>query len=174
MNIEPKVQAGRALQKRLGLLFAAAALSACTAYGPSAITPGTPRAEVLLKMGPPTAVHEPASPTAARRLEYARGPAGKHTYFLDFGADDRLLRWEQVLSEARFDAIRAGMTAAEVRAQIGTPALVREIRWQSQQVWSYRFVGPFCRWFMVGIGRDDRVVDTSYGPDPECEPLTDD
>lgn len=122
-------------------------------------------------MGPPTAVHPLAGADGARRLEYARGPAGKHTWFLDFDRQDRLLRSQQVLTELQFGTIRAGMSSDEVRSRLGRPAQVWALPLQKQQVWSYRFESPFCRWFMVGVGRDGRVADTSYGPDPACTPL---
>lgn len=148
--------------------------ASCAGYSPASLTPGTSSAEAIRQMGPPTAVHavapEPPSGVVGRRLEFARGPAGKHTYFVDFDRDDRLLGWEQVLTEPRFDSIRAGMTEQEVRSRLGTPSETRELRFQSQRVWSYRYVNPFCKWFMVGMGLNGRVVDTSYGPDPTCEP----
>ena len=156
---------------------AIAAGAGCATYGPGAFAPGAPRVEVVNRMGAPTADIDlrarprvegaPASPAAVRRLEYARGPAGKHTYFVDFDAQDRLIGWVQVLTEDRFNAVRAGMSADDVRARLGRPSETRELRWQSQRVWSYRYVSPFCQWFQVGI-RDGRVVDTAYGPDPAC------
>lgn len=178
MKLREKIDSSRARQRATIGALSALALSACTSYAPHGLAPGTPRAEVLQRMGAPSATHEVSSTANAgsplRRLEYARGPMGKHTYFLDFDKDDRLLRWEQVLTEQRFHQVRAGMTSTEVRALLGTPSQVWELPLQAQQVWSYRFVGPFCRWFMVGVSRDRRVADTSFGPDPQCEPLMDD
>ena len=153
---------------------AVALLTACAGYGPASLAPGTNSAEAIRRMGTPTAVHTPPGEAqasgVARRLEFARGPAGKHTYVLDFDRDDRLLGWEQVLTEPRFDSIRAGMSEQDVRSRLGTPSQTRELRFQSQNVWSYRYVNPFCKWFMVGMSLTGRVVDTSYGPDPTCEP----
>ena len=155
--------------------FVAAASSGCSSYAPSGLAIGASRAEVMQRMGAPTADSEPSAssgasvPRGTRRLEYARGPYGKHTYLLDFDGDDRLLGWEQVLTEARFHAIRSGMSDREVRAQLGRPAEIRDLRFQSQQVWAYRYEGPFCQWFMVGIDRTGQVVDVSFGPDPLCE-----
>ena len=72
-------------------------------------------------------------------------------------------------TEARFNAITAGMSEAEVLAQIGRPSTVWALPRQRQMVWSYSYDSPFCQWFMVGMGPEGRVVDTSYGPDPRCE-----
>lgn len=158
---------------RAGLTLAlVAAAAGCAGYSPAGLAPGTTSAEAIRRLGAPTAVHPPTAdlPAVARRLEFARGPFGKHTYFVDFDQSDRLLGWEQVLTEPRFDSIRAGMSDRDVRSRIGSPSETRELRRQSQIVWSYRYVNPFCKWFMVGMGPAGQVVDTSYGPDPICEP----
>ena len=46
--------------------------------------------------------------SAAKRLEFARGPYGKHTYMLDFDSSDRLVTWQQVLDESHFNGVRSG------------------------------------------------------------------
>ena len=48
------------------------------------------------------------------RLEFARGPYGKHTYMVDFDADGRLLSWEQVLTENNFFQVQIGETKEAV------------------------------------------------------------
>jgi hypothetical protein len=151
---------------------ALALLAGCAAYSPARFAPGTPIDTVTQAMGRPVAEH--ALPEGARRLEYSHGPYGRHTFMIDFDAQGRLVRWEQVASQLHFDDIRAGMTAEEVRSRIGTPSEVWSIPRQHQVVWSYRFDSPFCQWFMVGIGPEDRVKDTSYGPDPMCDVGKDD
>jgi hypothetical protein len=118
-------------------------------------------------MGAPTGRH--AMPDGRERLEFARGPYGKHTWMLDFDSNGRLIGSTQVLTEARFDAIAIGMSRDEVLHAIGRPADVRTIGHQHQTVWAYRYDGPFCRWFQVGLDGGGRVVDTAYGPDPLCE-----
>jgi hypothetical protein len=150
---------------------AAAALPAVvagcvTAYGPQSIQPGASLGEVTVALGPPTGRH--ARPDG-ERLEFARGPFGKHTYMLDFDAQGRMVRWQQVLTEPRFDEIRAGMSGDEVRMALGRPAETRPLAYQQRMLWSYRYDGPFCTWFQVGIDGQGRVVDTGYGPDPMCE-----
>ena len=75
---------------------------------------------------------------------------------------------DAIHTEARFNDIRAGMSAQQVLAQIGRPSTTWVIPRQYQVVWSYRYDSPFCQWFMVGVGPGDKVVDTAYGPDPLC------
>lgn len=149
-------------------LALAALLAACAASGPQRFAPGSTRATVLQGMGAPTAEHP--LPAGGRRLEYAGGAFGRQTHMFDFDATDRLLHWQQVRDEAHFNAIQAGMGAGEVLSRIGQPSTTWPIPRQRQLVWSYRYSSPFCQWFMVGMGPDNRVVDTSYGPDPLCEP----
>ncbi len=142
-------------------------LTACGTYSPQGFPAGTPVDTVTQAMGPPTAEHP--LPEGGRRLEYSRGPYARHTFMVDFDAQGRLVRSEQVATQMQFDAIRAGMTAEEVRSRIGTPSETWAIPRQHIVVWSYRFDSPFCQWFMVGMGPEDRVKDTSYGPDPLCD-----
>lgn len=149
------------------LLAAAAALGGCaTRYGPGSLASGASAADITRALGAPTGRH--ARP-GGERLEYARGPYGRHTYMLDVDAQGRLTGWEQVLTEPRFHDIRVGMTREEVLAAIGRPSDVRTLGFQQRQLWSYRYEGPFCTWFQVGLDRGDTVVDTGYGPDPRCD-----
>jgi hypothetical protein len=143
-------------------------LVACAGYGPQSLSTGAPRDSVVRSMGAPTA--RLPLPDGGERLEYARGPYGRHTYMLDFDREGRLLRWEQVLTEANFNTIQRGMEAAQVQALIGHSFDQRVVGWaEKQTVWGYRYETPFCQWFQVGINPQGQVVDTSYGPDPLCE-----
>lgn len=145
------------------------ALTACISYGPQSMAPGTPVETVRQSLGVPTG--EFARPDGGRRLEYARGPFGRHTYMIDFDASGRLLRWEQVLTEEKFNTIVAGMDGREVQELIGHSFEQRVvgIAERRQTVWAYRYETPFCQWFQVGIDKQGKVMDTSYGPDPLCD-----
>jgi hypothetical protein len=145
------------------------ALAGCTSYGPQSLAPGSPIESVRQSLGVPTA--EFPQPDGGRRVEYARGPFGRHTYMLDFDPAGRLLRWEQVLTEARFNTIVAGMDGAQVQSLIGHSFEQRVvgIAEKRQTVWAYRYETPFCQWFQVGIDSAGKVMDTAYGPDPLCE-----
>jgi hypothetical protein len=156
----------------LALGAAMLGLAGCAGYSPAALPAGTALSEVVQVMGPPTGQYaRPANAAAgtAKRLEYAKGPFGQHTFMLDFDAGDRLMAWQQVLTEERFNVIRPGMPKASVLELIGRPSRSRSLSFQRQQVWSYRYETPFCQWFQVGIGEQGTVVDTIYSPDPLCE-----
>jgi hypothetical protein len=143
-------------------------LTACASVTPGRLSAGTPLSDVIRGLGP--ASFEYALPNAAKRLEYAGGTYGKHTWMIDFNAAGELTRSEQVHTEGRFNQVLTGMTRDEVLLRLGHPSEQSLIAFQKQTVWSYRFEGPFCVWFQVGLGADGRVVDTGYLPDPLCEP----
>lgn len=152
------------------VLAACIFLTACNAYSPQNIPAGSSVAQVLERLGPATAQHQPPpeQPQASSRLEFARGPMGKHTYMLDFDAQGRLLAWEQVLTEARFFKVEPGWRQAQVRAWLGTSSNVRSVGWRGETVWSYRYESPFCVWFEISL-MQSVVVGTGNGPDPQCE-----
>lgn len=147
--------------------LAVAALSGCSAYAPSGLPPGATAAEVVSAMGPPTGTGQ-----APQRLEFARGPYGKHTYMVDFDAYGRLRSWEQVLTERNFFQVLPGQTQDEVIRRLGRPSTTFPIGRQHIIVWNYRYETPFCQWFQVSIGTAadtlGRVTDVGFGPDPLC------
>lgn len=148
--------------------FAALGTAGCAFVNPAATVPaGASVVEATRALGKPTG--EYTLPTGGKRLEFARGPYGKHTWMLDFDATGALRTTTQVLTEANFDAVRAGMSRDELLRAIGHPSETRPIAWQRQTVWSYRYVSPFCRWFEVGFDTSGKVVDSSYAPDPLCD-----
>jgi hypothetical protein len=149
------------------LVMAAVLLAAaCTSYGPGALRPGQTAAQVEADMGPATGRHP--LPEGGVRLEFARGPFGKHTYMVDLDGAGRVQRWEQVLTEARFELVVPGMHSDELRRRLGRPSDVAGI-WRGASVWSWRYETPFCQWFRVTVEPDGTVRDAGYGPDPLCE-----
>ena len=99
---------------------AVAMLASCAGYSPGSLPQGASRDETVKVMGPPTGQY--ALPSGGTRLEFARGPFGKHTYMLDFDAGGRLLHWQQVLTEANFNALQMGMGRDEVLMKLGRPS----------------------------------------------------
>jgi hypothetical protein len=154
---------------RLLACVAPFALAACaTSYSPKGLAPGTTEAAAVQEMGAPTG--QSALPDGGKRLEFARGPFGKQTYMLNFDAQGRMLRWEQVLTEANFAKIKPGMDKTEVVAMIGRPSDISGYGFhEMREAWSYRYDSPFCIWFQIGMTQQGKVVDTAYGPDPMCE-----
>lgn len=146
---------------------AALVLAACAGtYSPSSIAPGTPVAEVRSALGPPTG--EYPGPNGTRRLEYAKGPYGLHTFMVDIGADGKMLKWEQVLDRAHFDTVRVGMSSEELFYRLGRPAEISTLPYQNRRLLSYRYDAIFCEWFQVSLNPRGEVVDVGYGPDPIC------
>ena len=149
-------------------LVAAGLLAGCAA-NPSKLALGSSAESVRGTLGLPTG--EYTLPEGGRRLEYARGPLGKQTWMLDFDARGGLVAVNQVLTERRFNQIRAGMTSEELKRELGRPSAISMVGWhQKQIVWSYRYETLFCQWFQVGIDpARGTVVDSAYLPDPICD-----
>jgi hypothetical protein len=138
----------------------------CASYGPSSLRVGQSADEVMRSMGTPTARY--ATPSGGTRLEFARGPFGKHTYMVDVDVAGRVQEWQQVLLERNFDVVKAGTPVQELLLALGTPTHRRHGGWQGGEVWSWRYQATFCQWFQVSVA-DGKVRDTSYGPDPICD-----
>lgn len=159
----------RARRAAAGMLAVAAAavLSACAGYGPGALMPGTTIDAATARMGPPTGRY--VLPQGEQRLEFARGPMGRHTYMLDFDAQGRLLRSEQVLTENNFLELQIGMEQQEVLQRIGHPGEVRFLSRQQHRLWSYRYETPFCILYQVSIDNAGRVAELGHNADPMCD-----
>jgi hypothetical protein len=149
-----------------------AALAGCAGYGTSGLAPGDPAAEVERRMGAPTGRHR--LPDGGTRLEFARGPAGLHTYMVDLDAQARVIGWAQVLEPARFAAVHAGQPRGDLLRELGRPGEVRIYRRQNEEVWSYHYDDPNCWWFQVSLAIDGPVRSSGFAPDPRCEKLDDD
>ena len=136
-------------------------------YGPGPLAPGATQADAIARMGQPTGRHKLDG--GGERLEFARGPAGRDTFMLDFGSDGKLTRIEQVLTEANFLQLEVGMSADEVRKRIGRPGRVTFLSRQQHQLWWYTFDTPFCIVFQVSIDTDGKVAEFSNNSDPRCD-----
>lgn len=150
-----------------GLVVAALLLAAgCAGYGTSHIRVGQTAADVQASMGPPTGRH--TLPGGGTRLEYARGPMGKHTYMVDLNADGRVTGFDQVLTEPHLLTIRPGITTDELLAEFGRPSHRSQVGWRELiDVWSYRYDSWDCTWYQVSV-QNGRVKDATPGPDPLC------
>lgn len=155
-----------------GVLLLAGALAGCTSYGPGGISPGQTEAEVIRSMGTPT--ERSVLPSQGTRLEFARGPMGRHTYRVDLDSEGRVVGVAQVLTEQNFALVRPGDTAESVRQRLGRPS-EQSMAYGNRQLWSYRYENVFCQWFVVTIEPDGRVREAAHLKDPQCsergEPL---
>jgi hypothetical protein len=114
-------------------------LSGCAGV-PQWEKPGALRADVLARLGPPTAVHALAQ---GERLQYSQQPAGTQVHNLDFDGDGRLLRNEQALQPAVLARIETDRwTRADVLRLLGQPGLIERVARFEGDVWTYRFEEP--------------------------------
>ena len=147
------------------------ALGGCSGYSPKKLQAGQTEAEVVQQMGPPTARY--ALPGGGKRLEYARGPAGRETYMVDFDAGGRMTTWDQVLTLPNLYAISPGMTQDEVLLRVGHPGTTFPIKRQQLVLWNYRYPTNDCLWFQISMGDDGKVITASQGTDPQCDAPSD-
>jgi hypothetical protein len=142
-------------------------LAGCAGYGPGDLAPGATQAQVIARMGEPT--DRAALSGGGTRLEYARGPFGKHTWRVELDAQGRVSVLSQILTEANFEALPIGAPPSEVRERLGRPSETR-VGWRGVgEVWSYRYEWlNLCRWFQVWLV-DGRVREAAYAIDPTCD-----
>ena len=145
-------------------------LQACGSYAPPAELAGISRDALVARMGPPE-IERPTD--TGTRLEFPRGPFGKHTWFVYFDTQGRALRSEQVLTEQNFSRVQPGMAQEDVRRLLGRPSEVQGLARSRGEVWSYRYETPFCLWFQVELSLQHQVRSAGYGPTPECESFDD-
>jgi outer membrane protein assembly factor BamE (lipoprotein component of BamABCDE complex) len=152
------------------LLLGSTLLAACAGYTPGDLQPGTPIGDVIARMGQPTGEYR--GPDGMRRVEFARGPAGKHTYMVDVNPQGQVVKWEQVLTDQKFSALMVGMSEADVLYTIGRPSEVLSIPRRQEQVWSYRYPSyETCIWFQVNIDQPTKkVTQLGHGIDWKCDP----
>jgi hypothetical protein len=141
-------------------------LQACSSYAPPDALAGISREALVARMGPPDMERRTDTGT---RLEFPRGPFGKHTWFIYFDAQGRAIRSEQVLTEQNFSRVEAGMAQDDVRRLLGRPGEIQGLARSRGEVWSYRYENPFCNWFQVELSLQGQVRSTGHGPAPECE-----
>lgn len=111
-------------------------MSACMGM-PQWEKPGAPRADVIHRLGPPTAVYPMAT---GERLQYSRQPAGLEVFNLDFDAAGRLRQVEQALEPENVARIVDHQwTANDVTRLLGRPALVERVARFDGVIWTYRY-----------------------------------
>jgi hypothetical protein len=125
---------------RLSACLAAALLVAACAggIGPPDLAPGTPREQVLARMGQPARVI--ALPGGGQRLQYSLQPAGQYAWMVDLDAAGKLVSARQVLAEAQFNRIVPGQwTGADVEREFGAPARIEHVASWNGPIMTYRW-----------------------------------
>jgi len=134
-------------------------VAGCAGYAPSKDTVGQGREGLLAAMGQPEREYPLDDATV---LHFPRGPAGSHTYFVYIDGNDRVLRWEQVLTETRFDTIQPGMTEEQVVKTLGITKIRHGLARQRGYVWHYRYENNQCKSFVIEFTPENTVRSAGY------------
>ena len=134
-------------------------LAGCVGYAPHQRLLGQDRTALTADMGLPEREYESQG---LKKLHFPRGPSGSHTYFVYLDSNERVIRWEQVLTEERFDTIRSGMTREQVIDTLGISKITNELARDRGYVWHYRYQNEVCRSFMVEFTAANIVRSTHY------------
>ena len=153
------------IHRTLASVCVSALLASCSTYSPDSGIIGLSREQVIAKLGAP----DPSpSSTHPARLDFPRGPMGKHTYFVYFDEQGRAIRFEQALTEERFAKIVPELSTEQVIELIGISRSSFGLARDRGFVWSYRYENPFCQWFQVEFTKEGKVRSAGYSKAPEC------
>ena len=117
----------------------AAALAGC-ASDPYNIQPGTPRAQVMERVGAPTTVYP--LPQGGERLQYSRAPMGFQVTNVDLDSQGRVVSVIQELDELYFaQTIQIDKwTVEDVLRTYGRPYDISQVTSFKGNVWSWRYL----------------------------------
>lgn len=112
-------------------------LSACASYSGSSLIAGvSTTAEVEALMGKPAERVQTSGGGGV--FYYPRGPVGRETYAVLIGADGKVQRVEQRLTDANIGKLVLGTTTVrEVRELFGPPAATTHYARLERDVWEY-------------------------------------
>jgi len=117
-----------------------AALPACDAVNLPEIKPGvTTQAQVRARMGEPGFVHGNDDGTVT--WEYGRQPNGSTCYMISFNQDQVVSKVEQVLNDANYARVHAGMSRDDVRRLLGAPGSKVVFDNLHEEIWEWRIDG---------------------------------
>lgn len=143
----------------LAAILIIAITAGCAGYSPSKSVIGVDRVALVVDMGQPDREY---TVDGVKVLHFPRGPAGSHTYFVYLDENDRVLRWDQVLTEDRFDTIRSGMTREQVIETIGVSKITNGLARDRGYVWHYRYKTTQCRSFVIEFTPENVVRSAGY------------
>ncbi len=111
--------------------------SACSVLTPAQLSVGETEAEVVAKLGQPTAR---ITDHNGYLLEYSRNPWGQAIDMARFGSDGRLISYEQVLTTAKFATIQLGISnKGDVLRTFGYPSETVYFPRQQLEAWTYPY-----------------------------------
>jgi len=141
-------------------------LMSCAGLGPPPDLKGRSEADVVKAMGEPTGRY--TLPDNGRRLEYATGPSGRHTYMVDLDAQGRVVQMEQVLDVNHFDVVPSGMKKDDLLRFIGRPSERRGAH-NDGEILSWRYANNNCLWWQAQINAQGVVSQAGYSSLPGCD-----
>lgn len=119
------------------LLLSVVLTSACSVLTPAQLRAGETEAEVVAKLGQPTARIPDSN---GYLLEYSRNPWGQAIDMARFSNDGRLISYEQVLTTAKFATIKLGIfNKTDVLRTVGHPSHTSYLPRQQLEVWTYPY-----------------------------------
>jgi outer membrane protein assembly factor BamE (lipoprotein component of BamABCDE complex) len=141
------------------------ALAGCASYSGSHLVTGKSTvAEVEATMGAPTEKVEGGGHSI---WFYSRQPHGRAIYAVHVSQVGIVQSVEQTLTRKNIERLRVGMSAREVRAIVGPPALVARMPRQGRDVWEYRVRDLDLLRLWVQLGFDGAVKEVYLVTDPE-------
>jgi hypothetical protein len=170
LQVTPRAGSGAAW-KRVGLGLALCLGLAACASDPARVPLGTGKAEVLQRLGQPTAEYRFATdgpPTD--RLQYSGQPMGQWVYNVDLDGQGRVKAVTQALDEAVFPRIQIDRwTREDVLREFGPPFEVTGVYSFKGEVWTWRYsLGPWNRLLHIYI--DPQGVVRRWHPADEPMP----
>jgi hypothetical protein len=141
------------------------ALAGCQT--PAGIANGTTEAQAVSSLGTPTARIPLAN--GDLRLQYSGQPSQQSVWNLDFDSAGRLVRREQMMTDAAFSTIRSGKsTQQDIVRDFGPPADVQTYPLKKETSYMYRYymAGGFPAAMFVNFDPAGVVVGTQTGLDP--------
>lgn len=134
-------------------------MSACVGYAPTPDLIGQHRATIIQRLGQP---ERESVLEGTKKLHFPRAPGGSETYFVYLDQHDQVLRWEQVLTEERFNQIVPGMTQQQVIDLIGVSKITHGLARERGYVWHYRYFTAQCKSFVIEFTKEDVVRNAGY------------
>ncbi|HQR69329.1 MAG TPA: hypothetical protein PLE54_01900 [Burkholderiaceae bacterium] len=153
------------IKRTLIALLMASALSGCGF--PGSVKPGQDEASARSTAGRPTAVLK--LPDGTTRWQYSGQPSNQNVWIIDFDAQGRVVRVEQVMTDEAFARIRSGRdTRADVQRDFGPPAETFSFPLKNETAWMYRYFtfGGFYAAMFVYFDPAGVVTRTETGMDP--------
>lgn len=142
-----------------------ASLAACAT--PQSLKPGTTLDEARSALGRPTGTYPLAG--GGTRLQYSNQPFDQSVWNADFDTQGRLVRAQQVMTDAAFSQVRSGKdTREDVLRGFGLPAQTFDYKLVNETAWMYRYYtfGNFKAAMFVYFDPKGVVLRTESGLDP--------